>query len=174
MFNGLKQPLITGSYKPFSVTATQLEYRAQRGAHLPTLLLSSAMSWLVSLFTGNKQNSRRGQAMNTTHEAFSLPTSSPVHTSHPDAFNPDTLQTPDPDSAGRSFTYPPVSPVGAYGFGPYVFSICVLAKSLIALFLALDHVHNKDLFFLSTILHSIPRQPHLYPLTHRYSTHGTD
>lgn len=76
------------------------------------------MSWLVSLFSGgNKQNSRRGQAMTSTHEAFSLPTSSPVTSGHPDAFNPDTLQTPDPDSA-RSYTYPPTSPGGSYDYVP--------------------------------------------------------
>lgn len=59
--------------------------------------------------------------MSSTHEAFSLPTSSPIHSSHPDAFNPDTLQTPDPESAAssRSYTYPPPpSPIGSYGYGP--------------------------------------------------------
>lgn len=75
----------------------------------------STMSWLVSLFQSKQQNSRRGQALNSTHDAFSLPTSSPVHPGHPDAFNPDTLQTPD---TARSYTYPPTSPNGAYGFMP--------------------------------------------------------
>ena len=86
----------------------------------PTL---STMSWLVSLFAGNKQSSRRGQAMHTTHEAFSLPTSSPIHSSHADAFDPDTLQTPDPESATSrsSYTYPPVSPIGPYGYGPTLY-----------------------------------------------------
>ncbi|KZP32531.1 hypothetical protein FIBSPDRAFT_722605 [Athelia psychrophila] len=73
------------------------------------------MSWFVALFSGGNKNVRRGQAMNNTHEAFSLPTSSPIgSTSHIDAFNPDTLGTPDPE---RSFSYPPRSPLDPYGYG---------------------------------------------------------
>ncbi|EGN96207.1 hypothetical protein SERLA73DRAFT_170616 [Serpula lacrymans var. lacrymans S7.3] len=78
------------------------------------------MNWLASLFsTGNNVSSRRGQAMSTTHEAFSLPTSSPGFATHPDAFNPDSLQTPDTESAmSPSYTYPPQSPISAYGYVP--------------------------------------------------------
>jgi hypothetical protein len=55
--------------------------------------------------------------MSSTHEAFSLPTSSPTLAIHPDAFNPDTLNTPDPESAVSStYTYPPQG--GAYGYVP--------------------------------------------------------
>ncbi|KAG6810294.1 hypothetical protein H0H92_012518 [Tricholoma furcatifolium] len=56
------------------------------------------MGWLSSFFSSTK-----GQALSSTHDAFSLPTSSPTIHQHPDAFNPETLQTPDPSS----YTYPP-------------------------------------------------------------------
>ncbi|KAG6836747.1 hypothetical protein H0H93_003823 [Arthromyces matolae] len=77
------------------------------------------MGWLSSLFSTT--DSRKNQAISSTHEAFSLPTSSPTFAHpHPDAFNPDTLQTPDPDSAHITtpvYTYPPQGS-GAYGFLP--------------------------------------------------------
>ncbi|KAJ4487557.1 ARP2/3 complex 16 kDa subunit (p16-Arc)-domain-containing protein [Lentinula aciculospora] len=63
---------------------------------------------------GPSQSSRRGQAMSSTHEAFSIPTSSPVFSSHPDAFTPDVLNTPD-TSRSASYTYPPPSPA-AYSY----------------------------------------------------------
>ncbi|RDB24180.1 KNR4/SMI1 2 [Hypsizygus marmoreus] len=77
------------------------------------------MGWLSSLFSSeNSQYNRKGQALSSTHEAFSLPTSSPTATPHPDAFNPDQLNTPDLDGAmSPSYTYPPPSP-GAYGYVP--------------------------------------------------------
>ncbi|KIJ63255.1 hypothetical protein HYDPIDRAFT_134307 [Hydnomerulius pinastri MD-312] len=75
------------------------------------------MNWLANLFNGgNKQTIRRGQAMSNTHEAFSLPTTSPGLPQHPDAFNPDGLHTADP--LNPSYTYPPQSPVSAYGYVP--------------------------------------------------------
>ncbi|KAJ7168192.1 hypothetical protein C8R43DRAFT_983381 [Mycena crocata] len=81
------------------------------------------MGWFTNLFTAaGSQDSRKGQALNSTHDAFSLRTSSPVFGAHPDAFNPDTLNTPDLESgAGPSYTYPPQgSPQGspAYGYVP--------------------------------------------------------
>ncbi|KAJ3789856.1 hypothetical protein GGU10DRAFT_342031 [Lentinula aff. detonsa] len=73
------------------------------------------MNWLSSLFSqGSSQSSRRGQAMSSTHEAFSIPTSSPVFGSHSDAFTPDVLNTPD-TSRSASYTYPPPSPA-AYSY----------------------------------------------------------
>ncbi|KII89251.1 hypothetical protein PLICRDRAFT_160498 [Plicaturopsis crispa FD-325 SS-3] len=77
------------------------------------------MGWFTSLFSPEgSTNSRRGQAMSSTHEAFSLPTSSPGFVSHPDAFNPDMLNNLEPDSAtSASFTYPPQSS-GAYNYVP--------------------------------------------------------
>ncbi|KAG1836641.1 hypothetical protein DFJ58DRAFT_690790 [Suillus subalutaceus] len=75
------------------------------------------MNWFASLFsTDRKQSVRRGQAMSTTHEAFSLPTSSSGHGRHPDAFNPAALQTPGPLSP--AYTYPPQSPISAYSYVP--------------------------------------------------------
>ncbi|KAJ7771667.1 hypothetical protein B0H16DRAFT_1514265 [Mycena metata] len=78
------------------------------------------MGWFTNLFSPAASNDqRKGQALNSTHDAFSLRTSSPVFGAHPDAFNPDTL---DPQSAaGPSYTYPPQeSPKGspAYGYVP--------------------------------------------------------
>ncbi|KAJ3773772.1 hypothetical protein FB446DRAFT_666126 [Lentinula raphanica] len=73
------------------------------------------MNWLSSLFSqGSSKSSRRGQAMSSTHEAFSIPTSSPVFSSHTDAFTPDVLNTPD-TSRSASYTYPPPSPA-AYSY----------------------------------------------------------
>ncbi|KAJ7445679.1 hypothetical protein B0H11DRAFT_2086345 [Mycena galericulata] len=86
------------------------------------------MGWFSNLFsTATPQDSRRGQALSSTHDAFSLRTSSPTFGAHPDAFNPDTLATPELDSGPSSaYTYPPQnSPRGspAYGYVPtsYVF-----------------------------------------------------
>ncbi|KAF8558521.1 hypothetical protein OG21DRAFT_1504266 [Imleria badia] len=75
------------------------------------------MNWLVNFFAnGSKQSQRRGQAISSTREAFSLPTTSPVLPTHPDAFNPDTLQPPEPLSP--AYTYPPQSPMSAFGYVP--------------------------------------------------------
>ncbi|KAJ6488562.1 hypothetical protein C8R47DRAFT_1125975 [Mycena vitilis] len=78
------------------------------------------MGWFTDLFSAaSGQDSRKGQALSSTHDAFSLRTSSPVFGTHPDAFNPDTLNTP--DIAGPSYTYPPQnSPRGSpsYGYVP--------------------------------------------------------
>ncbi|KAL1944630.1 hypothetical protein VTO73DRAFT_3060 [Trametes versicolor] len=72
------------------------------------------MSWLTSLFSSNKnsRNSSR-KAMTSTHEAFSLPTSSPSQGAHPDAFNPETIATAGYGSSA-SYSYPPASPSGPY------------------------------------------------------------
>lgn len=75
------------------------------------------MNWLANFFAGGtKQSLRRGQAMSSTHEAFSLPTTSPALPTHPDAFNSDTLQPPEPLSP--TYTYPPQSPLSAYSYAP--------------------------------------------------------
>ncbi|KAG6890389.1 hypothetical protein C0992_001780 [Termitomyces sp. T32_za158] len=76
------------------------------------------MGWLSSLFStaDTAQFSRKGQALSSTHEAFSLPTSSPTAGHHPDAFNPDTLHTPDLDAPVHApYTYPP------QGSAPYAY-----------------------------------------------------
>ncbi|EMD38350.1 hypothetical protein CERSUDRAFT_113510 [Gelatoporia subvermispora B] len=71
------------------------------------------MSWLAGLFS-SRTSSRK--AMSSTHEAFSLPTSSPGF-AHPDAFNPDSLNTPN-SAASTSYSYPPPSAGGAYDYVP--------------------------------------------------------
>ncbi|KAF7359306.1 KNR4/SMI1 2 protein [Mycena sanguinolenta] len=74
------------------------------------------MGWFSNLFSSSvAPDPRRGQALSSTHDAFSL-------RGHPDAFNPDQLNTPDLESgAGPSYTYPPqnspkTSP--SYGYVP--------------------------------------------------------
>ena len=79
------------------------------------------MGWFTSFFafdTSQRSRQGHGQVFNSTNDAFSLPTS-PVLTSHPDAFNPDALNTPDPESnrTRSSYTYPPPGTV-AYGYVP--------------------------------------------------------
>ncbi|SJL04659.1 uncharacterized protein ARMOST_08027 [Armillaria ostoyae] len=71
------------------------------------------MNWLASLFSsGSSQNSRKGQAISSTHDAFSIPSSSPIFSAHPD------VDTPDPETAtSGSYTYPPASP-GSYAYMP--------------------------------------------------------
>lgn len=87
------------------------------------------MSWLTSLFSSNKnsRNSSR-KAMTSTHEAFSLPTSSPSQGAHPDAFNPETIATAGYGSSA-SYSYPPASPSGPYYDVPpsYVSMHCIRA-----------------------------------------------
>jgi hypothetical protein len=71
------------------------------------------MGWWDSWFsTGNTRDSRKGQALSSTHEAFSLPTSSP----HPDAFDPELL-SPEPESVSGQYTYPPQSG-SSYDYAP--------------------------------------------------------
>ncbi|KAK7449666.1 Cell wall assembly regulator [Stygiomarasmius scandens] len=72
------------------------------------------MNWLSSIFSSGSSSSRKGQAIHSTHDAFSIPTHSPVFgPTHPDAFNPDSLNTPDT----ATYSYPPSSPV-TYGYMP--------------------------------------------------------
>lgn len=73
------------------------------------------MNWLVNFFAGGtKQSLRRGQAISSTHEAFSLPTTSPASPPHLGTFNSDTLQPSEPLSP--TYTYPPQSPISAYAY----------------------------------------------------------
>ncbi|KAJ7090303.1 hypothetical protein B0H15DRAFT_884548 [Mycena belliarum] len=77
------------------------------------------MGWFTNLFSPVPQDSRRGQALNSTSDAFDLRSSSPVFGSHPDAFNPDTLSAA--ELGGPSYTYPPQgSPQGSpsYNYVP--------------------------------------------------------
>ncbi|CAL1705022.1 unnamed protein product [Somion occarium] len=79
------------------------------------------MSWFTSLFSSSSKTSRNSRtAMSSTHEAFSLPTSSPSQTHHPDAFSPSALHTAQSHtlSSPTSYSYPPPSPVGSYDYVP--------------------------------------------------------
>jgi hypothetical protein len=75
--------------------------------------LARMLGWLNNLFTsnGNSLNARRKTAM-STHDAFSLPTSSPVNSMHPrDSFARYGSPSPDPESSSNapSYAYPPPS-----------------------------------------------------------------
>ncbi|KAK7693691.1 hypothetical protein QCA50_003262 [Cerrena zonata] len=82
------------------------------------------MSWFTSLFSSSNKNVRNGRsAMSSTHEAFSLPTSSPVQSHHtsdpfnsPSAFH--TSQSHTLSSPTTSYSYPPPSPGGHYDYVP--------------------------------------------------------
>ncbi|KAF8130466.1 hypothetical protein K438DRAFT_1788699 [Mycena galopus ATCC 62051] len=81
------------------------------------------MGWFSNLFsTPAAQDPRRGQALSSTHDAFSLRTSSPVFGAHPDAFNPEQFNPSDLESgAGPSYTYPPPNspqPSPSYSYVP--------------------------------------------------------
>ncbi|KAH9945943.1 uncharacterized protein BXZ73DRAFT_86174 [Epithele typhae] len=69
------------------------------------------MSWFASLFSNksNRSNSRR--TMTSTHEAFSLPTSS-SNRGHPDAFNGEAFAST--QYGIPAYSYPPSSPSGPY------------------------------------------------------------
>lgn len=72
---------------------------------------SPMMGWFSSLFSpsassSSSSNSRRTLAM-STHDAFSLPTSSPLTSSHPDAFTRPRSTTPDVEVATPNYAYPP-------------------------------------------------------------------
>lgn len=76
------------------------------------------MSWLVSWFSPSRNDKlSRGGALSSTSEAFSLPVSSPITATHPDAFNSDTLVLNEPDSATgpAMYSYPP-GRSGPYGY----------------------------------------------------------
>lgn len=75
------------------------------------------MSWFTSLFSSGSSARKSRNAMSSTHEAFSLPTSSPGFHPHPDAFNPDSLNTP--TSAASTYSYPPQSSSGIYDAVPH-------------------------------------------------------
>jgi cell wall assembly regulator SMI1 len=65
---------------------------------------------LASRFSSSRNNKfSRGGALSSTSEAFSLPVSSPVTATHPDAFNTDSLAMNEPNFTGGSmiYSYPP-------------------------------------------------------------------
>ncbi|KAJ7581410.1 hypothetical protein C8J56DRAFT_866732 [Mycena floridula] len=69
------------------------------------------MNWISSLFSSSSSSNRKGQALSSTHEAFSIPTSSPMFSS------PYNSDIPEPDTAtSASYTYPPQG--SPYGYVP--------------------------------------------------------
>jgi cell wall assembly regulator SMI1 len=72
------------------------------------------MGWLDSWFSWGPLNSPKNQALSSTHEAFSLPTTSPGMQAHPDAFNPEMFGS---ESTSNQYTYPPQS-ASSYTFTP--------------------------------------------------------
>ena len=71
------------------------------------------MSWLVNLFSNKNSRTTNRRAMTSTHEAFSLPTSSPSHPTHPDAFNGEAIAAAQ-YTPTTAYSYPPTSPSGPY------------------------------------------------------------
>ena len=121
------------------------------------------MSWLTSWFSSSRNDKlSRGGALSSTSEAFSLPVSSPVTATHPDAFNTDSLAINEPDSANR-YSYPP-GRNGPYG---YVSTGYALILAYMAAFFGsyyLCSVFNSRQFSLRTINPTPPPQHSTLPL----------
>ncbi|TDL24741.1 hypothetical protein BD410DRAFT_59222 [Rickenella mellea] len=68
------------------------------------------MGWFANLFSSSSSttSSRRNMAL-SSHDAFSLPTSSPVFATHPDSFARGSTPTPEQNVASPSYAYPPQS-----------------------------------------------------------------
>lgn len=75
------------------------------------------MGWLTDIFAPKTaSSSRKGQALSSTHEAFSLPTSSPGLGSR---MHDGRYGTPEPPDSATSYTYPPPSSArGSYDYVP--------------------------------------------------------
>ncbi|KAI0341779.1 hypothetical protein BDW22DRAFT_1358651 [Trametopsis cervina] len=75
------------------------------------------MSWFANLFGSSKPARNSGRtAIVSTHEAFSLPTSSPRHPM--DGFQSGSPLTNSPPQSSGSYSYPPQSPPGTYDYLP--------------------------------------------------------
>lgn len=77
------------------------------------LVLTFTMGWLASLFSSRR--ARNGQTINSTIDAFSIPSSSPINNN--DTFNPDSFTTPDSAMSPSVYTYPPQGPA-SYSYVP--------------------------------------------------------
>ncbi|KAH8116913.1 hypothetical protein DFH11DRAFT_1578152 [Phellopilus nigrolimitatus] len=67
------------------------------------------MGWFSDMFSSSSSNSNaRRKTTLSTHDAFSLPTSSPITASHPGSFARSGFDTPDIDTAASpTYAYPP-------------------------------------------------------------------
>ncbi|KAI0693278.1 hypothetical protein BC835DRAFT_1276215 [Cytidiella melzeri] len=75
------------------------------------------MAWFTNLFTGQKNARSQGRtAITSTHEAFSLPTSSPRYPM--DGFPPGSPFSANAPTPSASYSYPPQSPTGSYDYVP--------------------------------------------------------
>lgn len=143
------------------------------GALLPARLASPpsilrAMAWLASLFSSSKTSLQgRRKVLSSTQEAFSLP--SPV-SAQKGLFADSSLNSPDPESATPSYTYPPQSNGAQYN---YVSTGCVHSGSFLTFLSTLNHsaesppVYNPHPCYPSTM----PRSPPLLN-THPSSKRG--
>ena len=117
------------------------------------------MSWLANLFGSKNTRTTNRRAMTSTHEAFSLPTSSPSQSAHPDAFDGRAI------AAGQytpstAYSYPPSSPSGPYYDVPssYVSPFSLGNTSSITVMLTEDAMlsallaQNRRRFYPCTIL----------------------
>ena len=137
------------------------------------------MSWFTSLFSSSRNEKlSRGGALSSTSEAFSLPVSSPITATHPDAFNSDSLVMNEPDSASGPVTYS--YPPGSNGPYSYVSAGCVLILIHMSVFSGLTlssfRPQSSAVFaqdnqpYFPFITHHSPLPPH----TRRCLTHGPD
>ena len=95
-----------------------------------------AMNWLASLFSSSSSSSnesaRRKLAL-STHDAFSLPTSSPITASHPDSFShssPDAFDVDTLSPSTSSYAYPPPASPTTYDYLPrQKYALCRLVPA---------------------------------------------
>ena len=134
----------------------------------------------MSLFSSSRNDKlSRGGALSSTSEAFSLPVSSPITATHPDAFNSDSFVLSEPDSASASgpatYSYPPGrdGPYGYVAAGYALFPVVFLSSSLI-LILSLFRGHSFEVLAQDNQLYSpsITHHSLLPPHTHRCLIHG--
>lgn len=98
------------------------------------LLTFHTMGWFSNLFSpaASNVNARKKMAM-STHDAFSLPTSSPITASHPDAFARSGANTPEIESQlNPSYSYPPpMNSPTTYDYVPRVKYVHLFTFSLL-------------------------------------------
>ena len=115
------------------------------------------------MFASSKNSRSSGRtAMSSTHEAFSLPTSSPRHTT--DGFAPGSPFSPEhpPPTASSTYSYPPQSPSGSYDYVPTTYVLSTESCSILKLTFGQRLVTSSSPYTLKnpkTIYIYIQRQP---------------